>query len=196
MKAEIRADGARITGYVNVPGRESRPISDSRGKFIEVIEPGAFKRAISKATKISLLLDHDKKRVLADTNSKSLTVEEDNVGLRADTLIDDEEVVKAAREKRLKGWSFNMRRPKSYMEERAEGELPIRHVTDFEMDEITLVMNKVPCYSSTSVELRAGEEELTEYRALIDDVEVSELTIEKPKANYDNANFKERLKNL
>ena len=37
MKAELRADGLHISGYVNVPGRESRPVLTPRGKVIEII---------------------------------------------------------------------------------------------------------------------------------------------------------------
>lgn len=193
MKAEIRADGLHITGYVNVPGRQSRPIRSPRGSFIEVIRQGAFQKAIDRAKKISVLLDHDRSRTLASTEDKTLFVKEDNIGLRAETVITDEYVIKAAKEGNLRGWSFNIRHPKDEFEERTDGELPIRYINDFDMDEISLVLNKVPVYQSTSIELRADDEELTEYRAEMEEVIVEE---EKPEETPDLSEYKERLNRL
>ncbi len=194
MKAEIRADGMHISGYVNVPGRPSRPMMSALGRFIEIIEPGVFRRAIEKTEEISLLLDHDKSRILSGTKDKTLIVTEDNVGLRAETIITDEEVIKAGKEGKLKGWSFGMIRPTSHMEERAEGELPVRRITEIErLPEVTLVLDKIPCYQSTSIEMRSGEEELIEYRACMEDVIVCEKT-EKDKT--DLSKYKERLKKI
>ncbi len=196
MRAELRADGLHISGYVNVPGRESRPVLTPRGKVIEVIEQRAFARAIERAGVIRMLLDHDKSRVLASTAEGTLSVQEDEVGLRAESVITDEKVIAGAKEGRLKGWSFNMKNVRDSIEERAEG-LPVRHVRDFDMDEITLVMNKVPVYSSTSIEVRADTEEEIETRAICLDAEYSELTEGMPgNKKYDNSSYKDRLKKL
>ena len=127
MKAELRADGLHISGYVNVPGRESRPVLTPHGRVIEIIEQRAFARAIERAGDIRMLLDHDRDHVLAETSNGTLTVKEDEVGLRAESVVTDEAVITGAKEGRLKGWSFNMKNVKDYIEERAEG-LPIRHV--------------------------------------------------------------------
>jgi hypothetical protein len=193
MKAELRADGLHIDGYVNVPGRESRPVLTPRGKVIEIIEQRAFARAIERSGGISMLLDHDKNRILASTSEGTLKVHEDEVGLRAESVVTDEEVLAGAKAGRLKGWSFNMKNVKDEVEERAEG-LPIRRVKDFDMDEITLVMNKIPVYSSTSVEVRADTEEEVETRAICLDADYSEL-VEKQqeKPEYDNSAYKDRL---
>ena len=48
MNIEVRADGARITGYVNVTEKKSRPVITPRGKVIEEIEPRAFSEAIQR----------------------------------------------------------------------------------------------------------------------------------------------------
>ena len=150
------------------------------GLVIEVIEQRAFARAIERATDgIKMLLDHDHNRVLADTADKTLTVKEDAVGLRAESVITDPEVIEDARQGKLRGWSFGFRNPVDTLEERADG-LPIRHVKDFDMDEITLVVNKIPVYSSTSIELRAGEEENVECRAGDGDVEFEDMTEKEP----------------
>lgn len=182
MKAELRADGKLyISGYVNVPGRASRPVMTPHGMVVEVIEQRAFARAIERAKKgIRMLLDHDPGRVLASTVDATLKLAEDAVGLRAESVVTDLEVIEDARCGRIRGWSFNIKNPVDTVEQRAEG-LPIRHIKDLDMDEITLVVNKVPVYSSTSIELRAGEEESIEYRAdALDDVEFEDQTPEEP----------------
>lgn len=181
MRAELRADGClHISGYVNVPGRESRPVMTPHGRVIEIIEQRAFSKAIERADNIRMLLDHDNGRVLAETRAKTLTVKEDAVGLFAQSVVTDPEVIEDARAGRLRGWSFNIKNPVDTVEQRANG-LPIRRITDLDMDEITLVVNKIPVYSSTSIEVRAGEEESVEYRAdVLDDVEFDDQTPEEP----------------
>lgn len=194
MKVEIRADGMHISGYVNVPGRPSRPIRSAMGKFIEVIEPGVFKRAIKKASEIKMLLDHDRTRVLASTTNQTMKLTEDNVGLRAETVVTDEEVIREAKAGNLRGWSFGMAGPQYDVEERADGQLPIRRIKDIgKLVEISLIVNKVPCYQATSIEMRAGQEELVEYRAEIEEVTIEEEAgPEKP----DLSEYKERLKKI
>lgn len=195
MKAELRADGLHISGYVNVPGRESRPVLTPRGKVIEVIEQRAFARAIERAGEVRMLLDHDRNHVLADTSDGTLMVKEDEVGLRAESIVTDEAVIAGAKEGRLKGWSFNMKNVVDTIEERAEG-LPIRHVKDFDMDEITLVMNKVPVYSSTSIEVRADTEEEVETRAICLEATYSEIKEPVKKPEYDNSEYRKRIEYL
>ena len=182
MRAELRADGLHISGYVNVPGRESRPVMTPYGRVIEVIEQRAFAKAIERADNIRMLLDHDPLRILAETRAGNLTVKEDAVGLRAESIITDPEVIEDARHGKLRGWSFNIKNPVDTLEQRAEG-LPIRHITDLDMDEITLVVNKVPVYSSTSIEVRADTDdgEAVEYRAdYLEEVEFDDLTEVEP----------------
>lgn len=192
MKAEIRADGLHITGYVNVPGRESRPVITPRGKVIEVIEQRAFQRALQKVDNIDLMVDHERK--IASTKEGTLKVWEDEIGLRAETVITDEEVIKGAREGKLKGWSFNMMRVVDELEERAD-KLPLRRVKDFLMTEITLALRKLPAYSATSIEVRAEEEEENEIRAFECEVTVKDLT-EMKKQSIDYTQFENKINQL
>ncbi len=169
MRAELRADGLHISGYVNIPGRESRPVMTPRGRVNEIIEQRAFSRALAKAAKVDMLLDHDHSRVLASTSDGTLTVYEDAVGLRAESVVTDTDVIEGARAGKLRGWSFDIKNAVDTVEERAD-KLPIRRISDFDISEVTLVMNKVPVYSSMSLEIRADDgEEATEYRAYQDD---------------------------
>ena len=182
MRAELRADGLHISGYVNIPGRMSRPVMTPHGRVVEVIEQRAFARAIERADNIQMLLDHDHNRELASTRANTLTVKEDAVGLRAESVVTDPEVIEGARAGKLRGWSFDIKNPKDTMEERADG-LPIRHITDLDMSEVSLIMNKIPVYSSTSIEVRADTEdgEAVEYRAdYLEDVEFDDQTEPEP----------------
>lgn len=171
MRAEIRADGLHISGYVNVPGRYSRPVMTSRGRVIETIDQGAFRAAIERAEDIRMLRDHDPAYILADENTGTLRVKEDAVGLRAEAVIVDQKTIDDAKAGKIRGWSFNMRNIRDDIELRAE-ELPLRTVHAFDMDEISLVIDRIPVYSSTSVEMRADSEEDIEMRAETDDVEL------------------------
>lgn len=194
MKAELRADGLHIGGYVNVPGRTSRPVVTPHGKVIEVIEQRAFSEAIKRADNIKMLLDHDKTRVLASTREGTLKVREDEIGLRAESVVTDRDVIEGARAGKLKGWSFNMYNIADDLEERA-GQLPIRHVKSFDMNEITLVMERVPVYSATSIEVRAGEETEIETRTLCMETEYLEIEVQKDKT-VDYSEYEKRLKEL
>lgn len=169
MRVEVRADGVHISGYVNVPGRASRPVITPHGRVIETIEQGAFKNALKKAgDELRMLMDHNSSRQLASVADGTLTAKEDAIGLYAEATVTDPEVVEAAKKHELRGWSFNMRNVEDELEQRAEG-LPLRKVKSFDMSEISLILHAVPCYSATSVEVRAdGTDADTELRALGD----------------------------
>lgn len=192
MKVEIRADGLHISGYVNVPGRESRPVITPRGKVIEVIEQRAFQRALQKVDNIDLMVDHERK--IASTKEGNLKVWEDEIGLRAEALVTDAEVIEAAKAHKLKGWSFNMMKVVDEIEERA-GKLPLRRVKDFIMTEITLALRKLPVYSATSIEVRAEEEEEVEIRAFESEVTIKDMT-EKKKEAIDYSEYENKIKKL
>lgn len=193
MKVEIRADNtAHITGYVNVVERESKPVITPKGKVNETVEARAFERALEKAESVDMTLDHNPNRVLANTADKTLKLYEDNIGLRAEAIISDEETVNAARQGKLKGWSFGMRNVVDTVEERAD-KLPLRHIKSLDLDHVTLVLNKNPCYSATSVELRANVETDIETRCLETEISVTEhKKIEK----VDYTDYENKLKRI
>ena len=180
LKIEQRADGLHISGYVNTVLRESRPVITPRGKVNEVIEERAFGRALEKTYNVPMYLDHQANRVLANTNDLTLKLREDNIGLHADALITDKEVID--NKEKLSGWSFGMRKVVDTVEERAD-KLPLRRIKDFALDHVTILLKKSPAYSSTSIELRADEEEATELeiRTVDDEVTVSDKAVETPK---------------
>lgn len=181
MKIEVRADNtAHIEGYVNAVERESRPVITPIGKVNELIEARAFGRAIGRADNIEMTVDHNPNAVVAQTRDGTLKLYEDNIGLRAEAVVSDAEVVRQARAGKVRGWSFGMRNAVGELEERA-GKLPLRRIHDLDLEHVTLVINKMPCYSATSVELRAEVEADIEERAAEGDIS---LTVEKPEIDY------------
>ena len=175
MKIEIRNDTAVVSGYVNAVGRDSRPITDVRGKFVEQIEPGAFRASLERSENVDLLLNHDKSNVYASTRDGSLKLTEDSIGLRAEAVLTDAEMIRKARSGEFRGWSFGMYVGDSAMEERAEG-IPRRHVKSLNMFEVSLIdKSRIPCYVGTSVECRADSEDvLAELRYSEEEPEIVE----------------------
>ena len=193
MKVELRADGTlHISGYVNVTGKMSRPVITAKGqKVIEVIEERTFQNALAKAKNVKMTKDHDPNCVLAETKDNTLSLREDSIGLRAEADITDETTIKEAKDGKIKGWSFGMRNIIDKIEDRAE-QLPIRHVKGFDLDHITLVVNKRPVYAATSVELRA-DDELDEMETRAFDGDLQFVNHQK---SYDNSEYEKRLEKL
>ena len=176
MNIEVRADGARITGYVNVTEKKSRPVITPRGKVIEEIEPRAFSEAISRAGNITVTVDHDKSHIYASTDDGTVTLKEDAIGLHADVLIKDKDLIELAKKGKIRGWSFGMYN---------------RHIKALDLDHLTLVVKKSPIYSATSVELRAGEDIELETRASLEEPTLSGPALHTPA--FDNSEFRGRI---
>ena len=190
MKIEIRADGAHISGYVNVTEKKSRPVITPHGKVVEEIEPRAFEQAISRAGNITVTVDHDNSHVYATTDEGTLKLYEDNIGLHADVLVTDDTLIDLAKKGKVKGWSFGMYNVRDELERRAD-DLPLRRIKALDLDHITLVVRKSPVYSATSVELRADAEVDLEIRST---EEAPRVTVDEPETPaYDNAPFRARL---
>ena len=190
MRVEIRNDSVLIDGYVNAVGRDSKPIRGENGeRFLEQIVPGTFKRALERATEVNIMLNHE--RVIGSTKT-NLKLMEDSIGLRAICEITDAEVVKKAKEKKLRGWSFGFIELKASEEDTPSG-MKRRFVEEMDLREVTIVDDrKVPCYAGTLINTRAdGEVEKKETRS-----QGFEAVYEEDKSccNYDI--YKERIRAL
>lgn len=158
LKVEIRGETVVITGYVNAVERYSKPITDTlRNKiqtFIERIKAGVFKTALKRNDDVKVLLNHDHTRELANTKDGSAKLEEDNIGLRAEVIITDKDVVEKARQNRLVGWSFGFY--PNADEVGTEGEAIARTITDLDLVEVSILDDtKSPAYYGTSIESRS-----------------------------------------
>ena len=174
IKLEIRSGGVHIEGYVNAVLRESKPVITPRGRVNEVVEQRTFQKAIDNASNIDILVDHDICQKVGSTQQGNLSLKEDEIGLRAVTDITDPYVVEKAKSNQIKGWSFGFVTNKDSLEMRAE-KLPLRHLKDISLKEVSLIINQTPCYSATSVEVRAGNEEMIELRNAIYEMVPQEL---------------------
>lgn len=179
-----------IDGYVNVTGRDSRPIpKKDGGYFIERIMQGAFKRAIARADEIKIM--HNHKRVVGSTK-ENLCLTEDIIGLRAHAEITDSEIVEKAKQKRLRGWSFGFRNPTEQKSE-ANG-MELRSISDMSLLEVSIIDNTMrPWYESTTIEARAEDED-TEVRA--QEFEADYIGFVEVKTKPDNSHLKELIEKL
>lgn len=190
MNIEIRADGAHLSGYVNVTEKKSRPVITPHGKVIEEIEPRAFEQALNRAGDIAVTVDHDNTHIYASTSEGTLTLYEDNIGLHADVLITDKNLIEIAKQGKIRGWSFGMYNVVDNVEARAD-DLPLRKIKSLDIDHVTLVVNKQPIYSATSCELRANTEVNIEIRATDETPRITEI-----KPQFDNSEYRNRINAL
>lgn len=152
-------ENRKIGGYINVTNRESEVLySKRRGMYFkEIMQPGVFQDAIANNKNIPLLLEHDYGKQLADLRSGTLELREDNIGLRFDAVITDDEVYNRVKDGKINSCSFGF----SVLEDSYEpinSKLEKRFVKKIRLDEVSLVEN--PAYIGSLCETRALEEEL------------------------------------
>lgn len=176
LDVECRDDGTyKIGGYVNVTERESELLySGKRGKwFNEVVKQGAFTRSLKSGKEIPLLLEHDYEKRLADNKSNTLTLTEDQIGLRFDAEIRDKEVYEKVKSKQINNCSFGFLPVEQEFED-VTNLREKRYLKDIELLEISLVEN--PAYAGSLVEVRNLNEQ--EQKALEEAEKEAENKIE------------------
>lgn len=150
---EIRDGRLHISGYVNAVERDSLPIMTARGKCVEQIRAGAFAQSMADGHEIRLRYNH--KRDIGSTSDGALTLREDNIGLYAEAVTDDEEVVTLAGKGELRGWSFGFVAKDDEVEER-QNNIPRRHINALELREVS-ILSVQPAYNGTSLEYRDAD---------------------------------------
>jgi hypothetical protein len=180
MQIRVKEDSVEVSGYVNAVERKSRPLRSRIGKFVERIRKGAFKRAIAKNDNIRLLLNHNWNKDLGGTKDGNLKLTEDNIGLRADAIITDPEVVQKAKDGELVGWSFGFTDVPDGVDQRFEEGMPTRDVKDLDLFEVSLLdKSRTPAYDGTLVTVRSEEDIQYHSEPYISDVEFLETREEK-----------------
>ena len=169
MELEIRGNALHISGYVNAVERESRRLparmcSKAKSDFVEKISAGAFGRAVSRAKEVRLMFNH--KRDIGGTADGTLKLSEDTIGLKAEATVTDPDVVTAAKQGELRGWSFGFTGAKDRWEDVSEG-LQRRTIDDLDLQEVS-ILSVTPAYVGTSVELRGESLAETEFRSAED----------------------------
>lgn len=174
MKIEIRSDSVHLSGYVNAVERHSavlpqRVCRAALGDFVEVIRSGTFAESLKRNPDVALRFNHE--RTVAD----SVELREDNIGLHAEATVSDAEIVRAAREHKLTGWSFGFTRPEAQWTGPDDEGIYTRSISALDLVEVS-ILTKRPAYPATSVEVRDGEAQEYEYRQLEEENEVEDLT--------------------
>lgn len=141
-----------LEGYVNAVGRDSRILRARDGtNFIEQIVPGAFKRALERASDITIDLNHNRR--LGSTSEGNLEVYEDSIGLYARSMVCDEEILTLAYEEAFTGWSFEFN-PVMYRKEKSE----IDGVERWYLEDLRLlsvsILTVTPAYIATEIDYR------------------------------------------
>ena len=159
MNAEVRAvatdDGSlKIAGYAATFNQEAENLS-----FREQIAPGAFTRSLESADPIFLLVNHQSDQLpLASTQSGTLKLTQDKVGLRMEANLDPAnpraaELASALTRGDVNKMSFAFSiNPGG--ESRDGG---VRTITDCTLYEVSVV--NMPAYDSTQVGMRSVEDE-------------------------------------
>ncbi|MBP3931679.1 MAG: HK97 family phage prohead protease [Peptostreptococcaceae bacterium] len=152
---EIRMSDNTITveGYVNSVARDSKPMHSPKGEFVEQVLPKVWTRALRKAEDVKILFNHIESRELGSISKGNLELYEDAIGLRVKCTIDDEEVVKKAKNNELRGWSFGFLTNKDKWEE-INDNLQRRYLQDIDLLEVSLLTVE-PAYAGCLAEIRS-----------------------------------------
>lgn len=152
------ADGSLfVSGYVNKTGTWSQVLG-RKTKFIERIEPGAFKRALERAENIDFLYEHDNNKILADTRSGKMILREDERGLYMEATISKttwgQDAFELIKDGIIQNMSFGFRKLKDKVTEKASG-IHERIVHELELLEVSAV--RKPAYVQSSIAARSLE---------------------------------------
>lgn len=154
IPAEIRSDsdGIKVEGYAAVFDQET----DIGGMFVEIIERGAFKDAIGRDD-VVFLINHNG-LPLARTSSGTLSLEEDDHGLKVSTTLDaDDPDVKSIVGKMKRGDLDKMSFAfwPDVQEWDDSGDVPKRTIKQASLFDVSIVTT--PAYDGTEIALRSFE---------------------------------------
>lgn len=160
MATEVRAmdteDGSlRIAGYAATFNKEASGLT-----FREVIAPGAFKRTLASDNPVFLLVNHDTEQLpLASTQSGTLRLAEDEVGLRMEADLDPDnpraqELASALKRGDVDKMSFAF----TVAQDGEDRKDNVRTLTDLNLFEVSVVT--WPAYDSTSVGMRSAQDDI------------------------------------
>lgn len=100
-------------------------------------------------------------------------------------------MIEKAKKGELRGWSFGFIE-RAAKEEDTDSGLKRRFVEDMDLKEVSIIDNrKVPCYASTSIEMRADGNEVLEVRTL-----ETRVVSNKPKEKIDYSKYEETIRRL
>lgn len=196
MKLQIRTcpktgkESVHLEGYVNAVERESRllppsmaPAGKTEEPFYEVVKTGAFASSLQQRPNVGLMLNH--RDYIGSVGAGDIILQEDAIGLHAEADVTAEPVVLAAKQGKLRGWSFGFADETDTWETGADG-VPRRYLSAFDLREVS-VLTETPAYIATTVSVRddATDTVTVQYREYIEPVENAEPNEEKVIAEVD-----------
>lgn len=156
-----------LHGYAARFNEESAVLFDKtvcKGPFVEVIKPGAFSRTLRDNLDIRSLFNHDKGCVLGRTRAGTLTLVEDEEGLRFTNPLPDTSFARDLRESMrrgdIDGCSFQGYVVSDDVQLRS-GQPALRTIYDIELIEITPA-TAFPAYETAKSALRSKHPEFFE----------------------------------
>jgi HK97 family phage prohead protease len=154
---ELRGEGEerKIVGYAAKFNSRSVDL----GGFVEILDPGAFNRAIEEAQDVRALVDHNPTLILGRTKSGTLSLSIDETGLLSTINPPETQAGRDIKESvgrgDVTGMSFSFRVMPDGDYWRKEDDRLVRHVRDVELYDVSVVT--YPAYPATEVSLRAIE---------------------------------------
>ena len=125
------------------------------GRFDEVIERGAFTRALSESQDVRALIDHDSGRIIGRTKNGTLELREDAKGLHSRITLPDtqdgRDLATLIERGDLDAMSFGFT-VKGDRWEKQEGR-NTRHISDVDLFDVSVVA--YPAYADTTVAMRS-----------------------------------------
>lgn len=142
---EIReeADGMTFEGYAAVFDSPSEPLP-----FIERIAPGAFRASLRSRNDVKLLWNHDSGSVLGSTRAKTLSLTEDDRGLRVTAKLPNTTLGRDAAELLKRGDVDSMSFGFSVIKDAWNSEGNERTLKSVRLHEVSIVA--FPAYSGTA----------------------------------------------
>lgn len=182
MEVRQLDDGSlHITGYVNITDKSSRVLKDNKGNlFVERVEPRCFKRALEKNNNVEFLLNHDTSKKLGSITDGNLKLIEDNIGLKIEATVNNEEVRQAYKNGGFSGFSYGFQKIRDNFRYWDNG-IQLRTLQDIKLIEVSLLdSTRTPAYFGSLVNVEHREETATdkEIRAFSNELEEEREFIE------------------
>lgn len=160
-RTEQNEDKKIIAGYAAVFEKLSVPMWG----FKEKIQRGAFAKSLT-ANNVKALWNHNRDLVLGSKESGSLTLEEDEKGLRFEIVLPDTQAGRDAYTLVKRGdvnqmsFGFNV---KGQIWDESDPKNVIRTITEVDLHEVSLT--PFPAYKQTSAKTRSIQEEYEQFKS-------------------------------
>jgi HK97 family phage prohead protease len=149
IEARFQNDGNTLTGYAAVWDTPAT-ISERGRTFTEIVRRGTFARAIAERQDVVAVVNHDENRLIGRTSSGTLTLTEDDHGLRFAVMLPQhsKDIRELVERGDLNGASF------SFITKRDNWTDPqTRELLDVDLRDVSVVVR--PAYAATVVAIRS-----------------------------------------